>query len=669
LPQLWFRNIWSWQPGYTLPTITYLGDNTLLFQCEAGEYHCYFEGSPKYLFTNNDTNAERLYRSTNESPFVKDGINNCVVNRANDEVNDLEEGTKVAAWYQVSVPKKSSIEIKFRLTNNKSSTPFKDFDDIFNKRIKEADDFFENLPGYCKDVDEQRVQRQAWAGILWNKQYYHYDVNRWLNGDNGQPPPPKTHTRGRNHTWKHFASESIISMPDKWEYPWFAAWDLAFHCIAIAPVDPDFAKQQLRLLVRVNYMHPSGQLPAYEWDFSDVNPPVHAMAAWNVFCTDKSLNGTPDYYFLEEIFQKLLLNFTWWVNRKDSEGNNIFEGGFLGLDNIGVFNRSQAIPGGGHLEQADGTSWMASYALTMMQVAMELSLHNPVYENMAIKFAEHFLYIAGAITSMGEDCSGLWDEEDGFYYDLMRKPNGSWSRLKLRTLVGLIPMIATIIFDEGKWCNLPRLKERLEQLNRQRPDLAALVSNWKNVKGDSQHLLSLLRGHRMKLLLRRMLDKKEFLSEYGVRSISKVYEQNPFKYFMNGEDYSVKYTPAESDSNMFGGNSNWRGPIWMPINYLLIQSLYKLHEYYTDDFRVEYPTASGEFHSLSEIADALGGRLKSIFLKNEKGERPVNGGNHKFNFDPHFKDYVLFYEYFDGDSGKGLGASHQTGWTALVSVL
>ena len=670
LPQLWFRNTWQYEPEKGTPYITREETGMLLLHSDVlGDYYCYADGLPEFLFTNNETNTQRLYNTANAEAYVKDGINDFVVNGNRHAVNPNETGTKAALRYIRTIPAKESFVVNLRLTNKKISDPFKDFEDVFTKRAQEADKFYTAKQGDTTDEDQRNVQRQAWAGMLWSKQFYYYNVNRWLYGDPGQPPPPASRVNGRNNHWRHFISQNIISMPDNWEYPWFAAWDLGFQCIAFASIDSDFAKAQLKLLVEVNYLHPNGQLPAYEWDFGDVNPPVHAMAAWKVYNIDKSIKGTADKRFLEEIFQKLLLNFTWWVNRKDSEGNNIFEGGFLGLDNIGVFNRSAPVPGGGHLEQADGTSWMAMYALNMMQIAMELSLHNPIYESMAIKFSEHFLFIAGSITHMGENSVGLWDEEDGFYYDLLRKPNDGWDRLRLRTLVGLIPMFATIVFDESKWTNLPNLKERMDTLKSARPDLAALVSNWTDTKGNEQHLLSLLRGHRMKLLLRRMLDPEEFLSDYGIRSISKVYDEHPFAYWLDEVDFSVKYTPGESDSDMFGGNSNWRGPIWMPINYLLIESLHCFHEYYTDEFRVEYPTNSGSFLSLSEIAAALGQRLKNIFLRNEKGERPVFGGHPKLNHDPHFRDYVLFHEYFHGDSGKGLGASHQTGWTGLIAAL
>ncbi|WP_345949120.1 glucosidase [Mucilaginibacter sp. PAMB04274] len=668
LPQLWYRN--TWFNGGARPEILFQGHNTMYLRCnQLGDYYCYADGNPEALFTDNETNNERLYQAANEAPYLKDGINNRVVNGDTAAVNPSHEGTKAAFWYQYTVPAKGKVVIRLRLSKMKKKTPFHGFDQMLASRHADADKFYATRHTAGSTDDEKLVQRQAWAGMLWSKQYYNYNIKRWLDGDANEPVPPKERRHGRNSHWKHFVAEDILSMPDKWEYPWFAAWDLAFHCIALAPVDADFAKNQLRLLVSANYIHPNGQLPAYEWDFSDVNPPVHALATWIVFNIDRKRTGKNDLVFLEEIFQKLLLNFTWWVNRKDSEGNNIFEGGFLGLDNIGVFNRSAPIPGGGLLEQADGTSWMAMYSLNMMRIAMELALHNKAYESMAVKFAEHFLYIAGSLANLGEDSLGLWDDEDGFYYDVLRKPDCSWDRLRLRTLVGLIPMFAVIIFDEAKWQNLPGLTERLDWFMNQRPDLVNLVSRWKDTKGTETHLFSLLRGHRMKLLLRRMLDANEFLSDYGIRSLSKVYEQTPYQYILNGADYSVKYTPAESDSNMFGGNSNWRGPIWMPMNYLLVGALHRFHEYYTDDFKVEYPTGSGQYLTLAEIAHALSKRLKGIFLRNEKGERPVFGGHPKFNQDEHFKDYILFYEYFHGDTGKGLGASHQTGWTGLVALL
>jgi hypothetical protein len=670
IPQIWFRNTWSIGNSAVKPEILNQGNNHLLLRSvDIGDYHCFADGSPKLLFTENETNNQRLYNFQNASPYVKDGINEAIVNGANHVLNPDQNGTKAGIHYQLDIPAGESRQVRIRLSKNKQAAAFESFDDIFLQRIIEADDFYTVRQHPSANDDEKNMQRQAWAGMFWNKQFYSYDVNRWLKGDPGQPLPPEQRKKGRNSHWRHFVANDILSMPDKWEYPWFAAWDLAFHCVSFAAVDADFAKQQLRLMVSANYMHPSGQLPAYEWDFGDVNPPVHAMATWHVYQIDKKNKGKGDVSFLIDVFNKLLLNFTWWVNQKDSEGNNIFEGGFLGLDNIGVFNRSQPVPGGGFLEQADGTSWMAMYALNMLQISMELASHHRVFEAMAIKFSEHFLYIAGSISNMGEDSCGLWDDEDGFYYDMLRKPDGTADRLRLRSLVGLIPMFAQVVFEEAKWDKLPKLKEQLEWFMKQRPDLVQLVSHWTDTSGNNEHLLSLLRGHRMKLLLKRMLDPNEFLSDYGVRSVSKTYQDQPYRYHLDGFHYTVKYIPAESDSNMFGGNSNWRGPIWIPVNYLIIESLRNFQQYYTDDFRVEYPTGSGEYFSLAEIADSLSRRLKNIFLRNETGERPALGGHPKLNHDPYFKDYILFHEYFNGDNGKGLGANHQTGWTGLVALL
>jgi hypothetical protein len=669
IPQLWFRNTWQFSKSVK-PEILNQGKHTLLLRsADIGDYHCYADGGPQFLFTENESNTEVLYGCPNVSPYVKDGINRAIVDGDLSAVNPRQEGSKVGIWHELTIPAGACQVIRLRLSKAKQLAPFEDFEEVFAARITEADQFYAGLPQAAKDPDELNMQRQAWAGMFWNKQFYSYDVNRWLKGDHGQPKPPESRKKGRNSHWKHFVANDILSMPDKWEYPWFAAWDLAFHCVSFAAVDADFAKEQLRLMVSANYMHPSGQLPAYEWDFGDVNPPVHAMATWHVYQIDKKNKGKGDIEFLMDLFNKLLLNFTWWVNQKDSEGNNIFEGGFLGLDNIGVFNRSAPVPGGGFLEQADGTSWMAMYALNMLEISMELATSQQVFEAMSIKFAEHFLYIAGSISNMGEDANGLWDEQDGFYYDMLRKTDGGADVLRLRSMVGLIPMFAQVVFEERKWDKLPKLKQQLEWFMRQRPDLVQLVSHWTDTKGNNQHLLSLLRGHRMKLLLKRMLDPAEFLSDYGIRSLSKSYAETAFHYELNGSGYTVKYTPAESDSDMFGGNSNWRGPIWMPVNYLIIESLKNFQEYYTDDFKVEYPTGSGEYFSLAEIAEKLSQRLKRIFLKDENGERPASGGHPKFNHDPYFKDYIQFHEYFNGNNGKGLGAGHQTGWTGLIALL
>ncbi|RKD12464.1 glucosidase [Pelobium manganitolerans] len=669
LPTLWFRNIPSWNKDK--PSITPLSANTLLaHSTEIGNYYLYLEEETPFLFTENETNYQRLYGVKNRSKYCKDGINQFLAEGDTRAVNPQHTGTKVALHYHKTIPAKSSISIKLRLLQKKNNKAFEDFDAFFNAQLALADDFYATKQKGKTD-DEKLVQRQAWAGMLWSKQYYYYYVKDWLDGDKGEPKPPLSHQNGRNQDWTHLMASDIISMPDNWEYPWFAAWDTAFHSVVLASIDFDFAKQQLLLFASERYMHPNGQFPAYEWNFGDVNPPVQSWATWKIYQMQKNSEGKGDLDFLERMYHKMLLNFTWWVNRKDTEGNNIFEGGFLGLDNIGVFDRSKPLPGGGTLEQSDGTSWMAMYALNMMRIAMELSFYKQIYEDLAIKFSEHFFYIAGAMANMNKtEGAGLWDEEDGFYYDMLHSGDGSWKRLKLRTLVGLLPLIAVEVIAEKNWVKLPALVHHIKWFTKQRPDLAALVSNWegKNSEGNLQ-LLSLLRGHRMKCLLRRMLDENEFLSDYGVRSVSKIYEKNPFVFEFRNQVFEVKYTPAESDTGMFGGNSNWRGPIWVPVNYLLIESMYRFHDYYGDDFKIEMPHGSGNYTTIKQAADLLGKRLTSIFLRDKNGNRPVYGNNQKLQTDPHFKDYILFHEYFNGDNGTGLGASHQTGWTGLVALL
>jgi hypothetical protein len=532
-----------------------------------------------------------------------------------------------------------------------------------------------------KDItaaDARNVQRQAFAGMIWSKQFFYYDVPEWIKGDASQPPPPGERKHGRNREWSHLNNADIISMPDKWEYPWYAAWDLAFHCIPLAMVDADFAKSQLVLLTREWYMHPNGQLPAYEWAFGDVNPPVHAWATWRVFQMDRKQRRATnpaepgDLAFLERVFHKLMLNFTWWVNRKDAQGRNIFQGGFLGLDNIGCFDRSAPLPTGGFINQADGTAWMAMYSLNLMRIALELARHNKVYEDIATKFFEHFLHIVEAMNNIGEEGIGLWHEEDQFYYDVLNLPDGRMVPLKVRSLVGLIPLFAVEVLESSLLDEVPQFKERLEWFLNYRPDLANLVSRWNEpgpASAGQRHLLSLLRGHRMKCLLRRMLDETEFLSDFGVRAISRHHREHPYEFHANGTTMSVGYQPAESNSGLFGGNSNWRGPIWMPVNYLLIESLQKFHHYYGDDFKVECPTGSGQFMTIADVADELSRRLTRIFLKGDDGQRPVLKYHPKLASDPHFRDCVLFHEYFHGDNGRGVGASHQTGWTGLVAKL
>lgn len=670
LPTLWFRNTWSWGYDDYKPLLSSKEFSKIKIEHKELEVrNIYSKQSRKTLFCDNETNNERIYRSANKSRYCKDGINDFIINQNLSAINPENKGTKASFYIEDDFNAGETKTFEFRLSDKELSEPFQDFETIFNSRKKESDDFYNDIQKGIRSDDEKLIQRQAFAGLLWNKMYYHYNVEKWLKGDPAEITPPKSRGRIRNYDWKHLNNEHIISMPDKWEYPWYATWDLAFHAISFSLIDPDFAKYQLKLFLFEWYMHPNGQLPAYEWDFGDVNPPVHAWAVFKVFKIDEYLKDKPDLEFLESAFQKLLMNFTWWVNKKDNNGNNIFEGGFLGLDNIGVFDRNSTLPNGEQLEQADGTSWMAMFALNMMRIALELALYNRVYEEMAMKFFEHFLSIAHSLDNMGDENFGLWDEEDEFFYDAISSSDGNHMYLKLRTIVGLIPMFAVEVIDDEVIEKLPNFKKRMHWVLENKPELAALVSHWE-VKGqDSKHLLSLLRGHRLKRLLSRMLDPNEFLSDYGVRALSKVYEKNPYTINLNGVDYSVKYTPAESDSGLFGGNSNWRGPIWFPINFLIIESLQSFFFYYSPDFMVEYPTGSGNYSNLEEIADALSKRLAKIFLKDENGNRPVNSQYPRFQTDPDFKDYILFYEYFHGDTGRGVGASHQTGWTGLISKI
>ncbi|MCS3868388.1 hypothetical protein J3D55_001304 [Chryseobacterium ginsenosidimutans] len=670
LPTIWFRNIWNWGYDDYKPQMNSEESTSITINHKELETkNIYAKQSEKVLFCDNETNNERLYQSPNKSNYTKDGINDFVINGNSQSINPKDFGTKASFFIDENFNPKESKIFEFRLSDKDLKEPFKDFNEIFNSRQKEADEFYEEIQDGIKTDDEKLVQRQAFAGMLWNKMFYHYNVEKWLKGDPAEIKPSKSREKIRNYEWKHLNNYHIISMPDKWEYPWYATWDLAFHTISFSLIDPDFAKHQLKLFLFEWYMHPNGQLPAYEWNLSDVNPPVHAWAVFRVFKIDEYLNDKPDIEFLESAFQKLLMNFTWWVNKKDNNGNNIFEGGFLGLDNIGVFDRNLPLPNGEHLEQSDGTSWMAMFSLNMMRIALELALYNKVYEEMAMKFFEHFLAIANSLDNMGDECFSLWDEEDEFFYDALSSSDGSHMYLKLRTAVGLIPMFAVEVIDDEMIEKLPNFKKRMKWVMENKPELAALVSHWE-VKGeDSKHLLSLLRGHRLKRLLSRMLDPEQFLSDFGVRALSKEYEKNPFMLNLNEINYTVKYTPAESDSGLFGGNSNWRGPIWFPINFLIIESLQRFFFYYSPDFMVEYPTGSGNYSNLDEIADALSKRLSKIFLEDENGKRPVNGQYPRFQTDPDFKDYVPFYEYFHGDSGRGVGASHQTGWTGLIAKI
>jgi len=673
LPQLTFRNTWSWKHGKQKPQLRLNGNNVVAEHAELGTYHCYADGAPTWLFTENETNVQRLYGVESDG-YYKDAFHEQVIHGRDEAVNPACHGTKAAARYGLSVPAGGSVTVKLRLTKQALADPFAEFDALFAERLNDADDFYADIQKDLTDADARHVQRQAFAGMIWSKQYFYFDIPEWIKGDPAQLAPPSQRKHGRNREWMHLNNADIISMPDKWEYPWYAAWDLAFHTLSLAIVDTDFAKEQLVLLTREWYMHPNGQIPAYEWAFGDVNPPVHAWATWRVFQMDRKQHpdkwdGKGDLAFLECVFHKLMLNFTWWVNRKDAEGRNIFQGGFLGLDNIGVFDRSAQLPTGGHIDQADGTSWMAMYALNLMRIALELAQHNHVYEDIATKFFEHFLHIAEAMNNLGEAGIGLWDEEDEFFYDVLHLPDERMVPLKVRSMVGLIPLFAVETLEPELLDKLPEFKRRLEWFLNYRPELAALVSHWGDEGMGHRRLLSLLRGHRMKRLLKRMLDETEFLSEYGIRAISKHHDQNPYVFNVNGMDLSVGYLPAESNSGLFGGNSNWRGPIWFPVNYLLIESLQKFHHYYGDEFRIECPTGSGKFVSINEAADEIARRLTRIFLKDKDGKRPVFAHHPQMQDDPHFRDHVLFYEYFHGDTGRGVGASHQTGWTGLVAKL
>ncbi len=670
LPTVWFRNTWTYGLQSTQPLMTSDNDkNVVIHHEQLGNYVLYANGNDTVIFCDNETNDRKLYGAANKSEFCKDGINEFIVNGNDNAVNIHATGTKAAFNFDVVIPAQSSTTFKLRLSNGNCLHPFEDFDETFSARQNEADEFYADIQKDIKSDDEKLLQRQAFAGMLWSKQFYYYDVQQWLQGDRNEPAPPAERLQGRNTGWQHLCNNDIISMPDKWEYPWYASWDLAFHCITLAMVDSEFAKAQMKLLTKVWYMHPNGQLPAYEWNFGDVNPPVHAWSTFRIFKIDEAKNGKPDVAFLETVFHKLMLNFTWWVNKKDEGGNNVFEGGFLGLDNIGVFDRSSPLPTGGYIEQADGTSWMAMYTLNLMRIALELSQYNPVYEEMALKFFEHFLYIAQAIDNMGDNNNGLWDDMDGFFYDSLHLPNGSKVPLKVRSMVGLIPLFAVEVLDHELLVKMPAFTKHLQWLYENKPELTSLVSRW-DVKGnDEKHLLSLLRAHRMKKMLEKMLSETEFLSDYGIRSVSKFHQQHPYEFFVEGECFAVNYVPGESDSSMFGGNSNWRGPIWMPMNFLIIESLQRFHFYYNDDFKVECPVGSGNMLSLNEVAEEIKKRLSNIFLKNEDGHRPVNGNYDKLQKDPNFNDYILFYEYFHGDSGRGVGASHQTGWTGLIAKL
>ena len=671
LPQVWFRNTWSWAPS-SKPSLRDQGGGLLLAQHEAlGTYSIAFEAADRLLFCDNETNFRRLFGASSAAGYCKDAFHEYVVRGRSDAMNPAGEGTKAAGLHLRVVPAGGSVVVRARLrTGSDQGDGFVGFDNIFSRRVAEADAFYAVLQKDIADEDMRRIQHQAFAGMLWSKQFYYFGVAEWLDGDPLQPPPPASRKQGRNSDWRHLLAGDIISMPDKWEYPWFAAWDLAFHCVTLSLIDPDFAKSQLLLLCEVRLMHPNGELPAYEWAFGDVNPPVHAWAAMRVFENDRNQRGgIGDLDFLERIFHKLLLNFTWWVNRKDPQGLNIFEGGFLGLDNIGVFDRSRPLPTGGFIEQSDGTAWMAMFCLNMLRVSLELSKRDPVYEDMTIKFLDHFLHIARAMTDMGNEGIGLWDDQDNFFYDVLCMPSGDKIPLRLRSMVGLIPLFAVGIVEPDVIAKLPDLWSKIESYRQRRPELAGLVSRWNEQGVQGRRLFSLARVFRMTKMLRRMLDEEEFLSPFGVRALSRSYLDRPYDFEYDGVHYRVSYEPGESTDALFGGNSNWRGPVWMPVNYMLIENLRRFYQFYGDGLTVECPTGSGTMMTLNQVADELCRRLLSLFLRGPDGRRPVFGNYEKFQVDPQFKDYILFHEYFHGDNGRGCGASHQTGWTGLIANL
>ena len=681
LPTIWFRNTWTWNGEDANCSLRSVTPNMIEIEHPTlGKRWLYCDGAAELLFTENETNNERLFGASNRISYVKDGINDYVVSGKSDAVNPEMTGTKAAANYKLTIAAGSQAVVRLRLTdknfsrrdakNAKKSKAFGDFDAIFSERISEADEFYDSIASPELSADARAVQRQAFAGMLWSKQFYHYVVEQWLDGDPAMPKPPDSRLNGRNRHWKHLYNSDVISMPDKWEYPWYAAWDLAFHCLPLAMVDAEFAKEQLVLMLREWYMRPNGQIPAYEWAFGDVNPPVHAWAALRVYQIDKKQTGKADRNFLARVFQKLLLNFTWWVNRKDVHGHNVFEGGFLGLDNIGVFDRSQPLPTGGRLVQSDGTSWMAMYCLNMLAIALELSIEDDTYEDVASKFWEHFVFIADAMNNIGDENFGLWDDHDGFYYDVLHMQDMNYSTpIKIRSMVGLIPLFAVATIEPQILDAMPDFRRRMQWFIDNRPELTANINCARRPGLGERYLLALAYRDRLERVLKIMLDESEFFSPYGVRALSRFHKDAPYILHIDGVDHRVDYEPGESTSGLFGGNSNWRGPIWFPVNYLLIESLQKFHHYYGDDLKVECPTGSGNMMNLWEVSQELSRRLSRIFLRDESGTRAVFGSSGKQQTDQHFRDHLLFYEYFHGDNGSGIGASHQTGWTGLVAKL
>jgi hypothetical protein len=669
LPTLWFRNTWSWEQGAARPVLGKSGEGTIVAShSEFGKRIMYCEGNPEILFTENESNARHLWGQPNSTPYMKDAFHHYLISGDQDAVNPSKTGTKAAAHYRLEVPAGGSRVVRLRLCAKPAAEPFGTFDKTFAERLADADEFYNRITPTSLSADERRIHRQALAGMLWSKQYYYFDLDNWLGEHQGHPLLGIPHRNVRNSEWFHMLNSDIISMPDKWEYPWFAAWDLAFHTLALSLVDFDFAKDQLLLMLRNLYSHPNGQIPAYEWNFSDVNPPVHAWATLFLFNIEKQL-GRSDLRFLERSFQGLMLNFNWWVNRKDPQGRNVFAGGFLGLDNIGVFDRSAQLPTGGHLDQADGTAWMAFYCQNMLEIALILTEHDPMYEEIAFRFLEQFLWITYAMDRIGENHDEMWDATDGFFYDLLHMPNGEVMRLKVRSMVGLLPLCASTVFEHKVMKNHSRFLELVELFRKRHPEMLRHIApaDEKFVGYADRRLLSVCNKEKVERILAYMLDENEFFGPCGIRSLSRYHLEHPFVFNFNGQEYKVQYLAAESNTGMFGGNSNWRGPVWMPVNGLIIRALLNLYQFYGDDFQVECPTSSGKYMTLFEVAKEIARRLSSIFLRDAGGKRPVYGGAKKFQEDPHWKDYILFYEYFHGDNGAGLGAGHQTGWTGIIA--
>jgi hypothetical protein len=685
LPTLWFRNTWSWTDGGSKPvlrkldhperSIVHTHHTDPLFQEFLADYYLYCDGNVPLLFTENETNKARLFAEANASPYVKDGINNYIVHGQQDAANPQQTGTKVSPHYQLLIDAGEIQIIRLRLTNktpDQIKNPFMGFDKVFTTRLQEADAFYDEITPVAikaNDPDRANLMRQALAGMLWTKQYFYYDVDKWMEDHHITPwSDSERRHRTRNGEWFHMSCDDIISMPDKWEYPWFAAWDLAFHMLPLSIVDSDFAKAQLDLMLRNDYLHPNGQIPAYEWNFGDVNPPVHAFATMQIYLMDKARNdGKGDIDFLKYAFAKLLVNFTWWVNRKDRDGNNVFEGGFLGLDNIGVFDRSSPLPTGGHLEQTDGTAWMIFFSQQMLRIAVELAVHDPLYEEFVSKFFEHTMWIAAAMDRLGEQQDEMWDEEDGFFYDVLRLPDGTAMRLKVRSMVGLLSLAAVAIFEEADLEKMPNFHQRAQAFGRRHPEFTTNMHLPSIPGAAGRRMVSVFNEQKLRRVLARMLDENEFLSPYGIRSLSRYHREHPFVFYYGGQEFRVDYLPGDSNNGMFGGNSNWRGPVWMPVNFMLCRALMQLYTYYGDAFTIECPTGSGRYMTLYEVAMELGDRLTRIFLTDDKGRRPVYGGSEKFQTDPYWKDLILFYEYFHGDNGAGIGASHQTGWTGCIA--